>query len=117
MPDKRFWKQSVTIYLYHLDQPYKHAAHHLGSAEDFEQRAAEHASGTGARLMAAVVTSGITYRLARKWENVPRYHEATLHHRKENPSLCPICSGDVALKRGEFVPSQKKSRKSATRSR
>ncbi|MGE0131852.1 MAG: endonuclease [Blastocatellales bacterium] len=107
MGDARFWERGVTIYLYHFDAPLKHSSHYLGSAVNFDARHAEHAGGNGSKMMAAVVAAGINYTLARRWDDVPRYHEATLHRRKDNPSLCPICSGGAALKRGNFTPSKK----------
>ena len=110
MPDQEFWRRKVTIYLYHFEQPYKQAGHYLGSAEDLDQRAAAHAAGQGSKLMAAVVSAGIAYQLARTWEDVPRYHEVTLHKRKQNSVFCPMCSGDGAMKRGLFTPSKKKTK-------
>lgn len=104
---KNFWQEPVTIYLYHFDGSLAHAQHYLGSAIDYSARGVEHASGDGSALMAAVVGAGISYRLARRWENVPRYHEVTLHRRKANKQLCPVCSGEAARARGQFTPSPK----------
>jgi hypothetical protein len=117
MASRDFWRQIVTIYLYHFNEPFKHSQHYLGSAEDYEIRAAEHASGQGAALMAAVVQAGIPYQLARLWKEVPRFHEVILHRRKRDSVFCPICSGEVALSRGLYDPSTKRGSKDGKRNR
>lgn len=103
MPSQKFWKERVTIYLFCFAKtPYRHAGHYLGSAEDFEARKAQHEAGRGSALMSAVVNKGIKFKVARLWNNVPRWWEIKLHRRAENKALCPVCSGKVALTRGLF---------------
>lgn len=53
------------VYLLHFNQPYQHAKHYLGSADDVERRLAEHAKGQGARLMEVITQAGIGFTLAR----------------------------------------------------
>jgi hypothetical protein len=92
----------VTVYLLHLESKLKHAGHYLGSAEDVSRRLTDHAKGEGSKMMAAVVREGIAFKLARRWDNVPRWFEAKLHRRKENPYFCPVCVGEIALTRAQW---------------
>jgi len=110
-----FWTETVDVYLYHFDEPFSHARHYIGSAKNVMERLAEHITGQGSKLMAAVVEAGIGFQIARTWKNVPRFHEAVLHRRNASPSICPICSGNGALNRGIYVPG--KSIKPAARRR
>jgi predicted GIY-YIG superfamily endonuclease len=81
-----------TIYLLHFDQPFKHARHYSGWTErdDVQERLAEHASGRGSKLMAAVVAAGITWRLAAVVLG-DRYEERRLKNRGGASRRCPIC--------------------------
>jgi hypothetical protein len=56
-----------TVYLLHLERPFRHARHYLGSALHLDARLAEHARGGGSRLLAHVVAAGIGWQLARTW--------------------------------------------------
>lgn len=59
--------QIGTIYLLHFEEPFRHARHYLGwTAVDLPTRLDTHAAGNGARLLAAVRSAGITWRLARE---------------------------------------------------
>src|SRR5215471_1860432 len=82
-----------TVYLLHLDPPYKHARHYTGHAApgNLHARLAAHAAGTGARLMEVVKAAGGTFRLARTWPG-GRTRERELKDRHEAPRLCPICT-------------------------
>jgi hypothetical protein len=82
-----------TVYLLHLDPPYKHARHYTGHADPGRLRArlAAHAAGTGARLMQVVKDAGGSFRLARTWPG-GRARERELKDRHEAPRLCPICT-------------------------
>src|SRR5262249_5005396 len=88
----------ATIYLLHFDQAYQHARHYLGIADDLRARLAKHACGNGARLMEVITGAGITWQLARTWPG-DRKLERRLKNRKEAAALCPVCSGEAALKR------------------
>jgi hypothetical protein len=82
-----------TVYLLHLDPPYKHARHYTGSAAPgrLQARLAAHAAGTGARLMEVVKAAGGSFRLARTWPG-GRTRERELKARHDAPRLCPICT-------------------------
>jgi predicted GIY-YIG superfamily endonuclease len=80
-----------TVYLIHLDEPYKHARHYLGWTTDLDARLQAHQQGRGARLMEVVKAAGITWRLARTWPG-SRDRERAIKNRHEAPRLCPECS-------------------------
>jgi predicted GIY-YIG superfamily endonuclease len=80
-----------TVYLIHLDEPYKHARHYLGWTTDLNSRLEAHQAGRGARLMEVVKAAGITWRLARTWPG-SRDRERAIKNRHEAPRLCPECS-------------------------
>lgn len=86
----------MPVYLIHFDQPYKHARHYLGWTEDLSRRLEEHTNGNGSNLVHVISEAGITWKLARVWENAPRGFEMHLKkHRKNTPKLCPICNPDA----------------------
>lgn len=86
------------VYLLHFDQPYKHARHYIGFAENLKKRLTLHAIGHGARLMEVIKAAGINWRLARTWQGDRRL-ERKLKKRKHAALLCPFCSGDAAFTR------------------
>jgi len=80
-----------TVYLIHLDTPYKHARHYTGWTTDLPARLQAHREGRGARLMEVITKAGITWRLARTWPG-GRARERAIKDRHEAPRLCPECS-------------------------
>lgn len=80
------------VYLIHFDRPYRHARHYMGytSEAGLDKRLDAHARGNGARLMQVITDAGITWRLARVWENATRRDERRRKGRGLKP-LCPIC--------------------------
>src|SRR5262245_58731859 len=91
--------KNVFVYLLHFHQPIapgKHTCqHYLGSAEDLQERLAQHRTGTGARLCQVAIERGIGWELARVWQapaQEGRKLERKLKNRKSGPKLCPICS-------------------------
>jgi predicted GIY-YIG superfamily endonuclease len=80
-----------TVYLLHLDPPYRHARHYIGWTKDLAARVDAHREGRGARLMEVVKQAGGTFRLARTWPG-DRARERAIKDRKEAPKLCPECS-------------------------
>jgi predicted GIY-YIG superfamily endonuclease len=80
-----------TVYLIHLDEPYKHARHYTGWTTNLDARLEAHREGRGARLMEVVKAAGITWRLARTWPG-GRERERAIKDRHEAPRLCPQCS-------------------------
>ena len=82
---------SGTVYLIHLDTPYKHARHYLGWTTNLDARLHAHRTGHGARLMEVITAAGITWRLVRTWPG-GRDRERAIKNRHEAPRLCPECS-------------------------
>jgi predicted GIY-YIG superfamily endonuclease len=80
-----------TVYLLHLDPPYRHARHYVGWTRDLAARLDAHRAGQGARLMEVVKQAGGTFRLARTWPG-GRDRERAIKNRHEAPKLCPECS-------------------------
>lgn len=83
-----------TIYLIHFDKPYQHAKHYTGWTSNLDARLAEHAAGTGARLMKVIKEAGITWRLARTWHGTKNL-ERSLKHSGGAARRCPICTPDL----------------------
>lgn len=81
------------VYLLHFDRPYKHARHYMGYCRDdrLEERLAEHVAGRGARLMEVVTNAGISFTLARTWENAARADERRMKNQGGASRRCPIC--------------------------
>ncbi len=79
-----------TVYLIHLDRPYKHAKHYLGWTTDLDARLAQHASGTGARLLQVARDAGIGWQLARTWPG-DRHRERQLKRQGGRSCMCPQC--------------------------
>jgi predicted GIY-YIG superfamily endonuclease len=94
-------KNQGTIYLLHFSQPYKHAAHYIGFTTDLPSRLAEHAGGTGARLLQVITEAGLSFQLARTWQGT-RKGERRIKNRKEAPALCPLCDSK-ALRRAKAI--------------
>ena len=80
----------MTVYLIHFDEPYRHARHYLGVAQNLDNRLAEHRQGSGARLMQVVGEAGIGWQVARTWTG-DRKLERHLKNRHDAPGLCPLC--------------------------
>jgi predicted GIY-YIG superfamily endonuclease len=79
-----------TVYLLHFDRPYAHAAHYTGWTTNLAARLAEHANGTGARLLAVVAASGIGWTLARTWTGTKAVERA-LKRQGGASRRCPLC--------------------------
>jgi predicted GIY-YIG superfamily endonuclease len=79
------------IYLLHFTQPYKHARHYIGWADDLEERIWQHACGRGARLTAVVVATGIHFELARICEGTRRTERA-IKNAGGAVRYCPLCT-------------------------
>jgi hypothetical protein len=102
-----------TVYLIHfaekignVNNPRAMAQHYLGFAEGGEialqRRMGEHADGTGAKIMRAVVERGITWVVARTWRRVKKTKEQELKARKDTKVFCPICNGSVDTSEAPF---------------
>lgn len=92
-----------TIYLIHFDEPIGNrenrrgqAQHHIGYAIDLAERLAEHASGNGARIMAAVVAYGVDWHVVKTWKG-NRKDERRLKNRKKARKICLLCKKFVDI--------------------
>jgi len=83
-------------YLLHFVEPYKHAKHYLGVAEDVSARLEQHRKGTGARLTQVVREAGISFVVARTWRGGRRL-ERKLKGWHSGVRLCPICQGKITI--------------------
>lgn len=82
-----------SIYLLHLEPPYRHARHYLGWAKrDVTRRVGEHLSGQGSPLVRAAVGAGGSVLLARVWMGQGRSQERRLKS-KGTARYCPFCGG------------------------
>src|SRR2546428_295369 len=61
-------RERYFVYLICFDEKFKHAKHYLGSSCFLDERLAQHAAGSGARLMEVITDGGISWRLVRLWE-------------------------------------------------
>lgn len=80
-----------TVYLIHFDQPYKHARHYCGWTTDLEDRISEHRANRGSKLISVVNAAGITWHVARVWEEQDRNFERRLKLRGGFSRECPTC--------------------------
>lgn len=92
-----------TVYLLHLDPPYKHARHYTGFASDLDERLKDHRAGRGARLLQVVKEAGGTFRLVRTWPGT-RTLERAIKDMRAAPRLCPECTDHpLPLKAGHVA--------------
>jgi hypothetical protein len=79
------------------------AKHYLGyvhgGPENVDSRLAYHLAGRGSPLVKAAVDAGLEVELVRTWAPSDRDTERRLKRQKRATSLCPACSGEVALRR------------------
>jgi hypothetical protein len=87
---------SGTIYLLHLDPPYKHARHYLGWAGpgNLGSRLAHHAAGSGANLLVYAAKAGGSWTLARTWAGDRRL-ERRIKRRGGAARVCPVCRPEL----------------------
>jgi len=86
--------RTKVVYLLHFSRPYRHARHYLGSCVDLEGRLAQHAAGSGARLVEVIVSNGISFELVRTWRG-GRRKERSLKKWHSGVRLCPLCQRKV----------------------
>ena len=79
------------VYLLHFTEPYRHARHYLGSADDVAARIEAHTNGRGARLTQVCIEHGIGFDLVRTWQG-GRDIERRLKRFKKATLLCPVCN-------------------------
>ncbi len=86
------------VYLLHFSRPLAHAKHYLGSAQNLDERLAEHQRGQGARLTQVVLELGISFECVRTWKG-GRKEEREFKNWKKATALCPLCRQEVNAKR------------------
>ena len=93
-------RERYFVYLICFDEKLAHAKHYLGSSCFLDERLAQHAAGSGARLMEVIQEAGISWQLARLWEcetepemrQLERYYK----HRHNSGQICPRCNPRLA---------------------
>jgi hypothetical protein len=80
----------IVSYLLHLDPPYRHAGHYLGSTPDLERRLSEHGGLHGSPLLLAQKRAGGSWHLVRTWVG-SRQKESELKS-NNGKRYCPECS-------------------------
>ncbi len=105
-------RERYFVYLICFDEKLAHAKHYLGSSCFLDERLAQHAAGTGARLMEVITDASISWQLARLWEceSEPemRQLEKYYKHRHNSGQICPRCNPHlppdplVMLRAGHF---------------
>lgn len=80
------------VYLLHFERRFSHAGHYLGwtAGKSLAPRLDAHAAGNGARLLAAVASAGISWRLARTWPGT-RARERQIKRQGGLSRSCPLC--------------------------
>lgn len=85
-------KEGVKIvYLLHFDRPYEGVQHYVGYTDNIKGRMKRHKSGNGSKLIAAVTSKGIGFKLVKVWEG-DRSLERKIKNYKNSPKICPICN-------------------------
>jgi 2'-5' RNA ligase/GNAT superfamily N-acetyltransferase len=119
-----------TVYLLHFDilpgaqvdpsredasNPF-HARHYMGWSTDVQERIRSHYQGGGAKIMRALKQKGLSFTVARIWEDKDRNFERRLKSQGSLTRHCPICAKlglipasrmrGKALENVEVVPEQ-----------
>lgn len=101
------------VYLIHFDRPFGHAKHYIGFSsgpESVKKRLQHHAKGSGSKIMRAVSSSGIGWRVVRVWWNEGRSFERKLKNRGGAARCCPICQGKKSRLRAPYWRFEPRSR-------
>ena len=105
----------MTVYLIHLDQPYKGKRHYVGTAIDPQARLSEHKAtswtpfdqprtsegkirlgekrGNGANFLAVLNHFDIGYSIVRLWDG-DRDVERRIKAQKSAARMCPLCASN-----------------------
>lgn len=97
----------IVCYLLHLDPPFKHAGHYLGSTEHLQRRLSEHGGPHGSPLLLAQKQAGGSWHLVRTWIGT-RNKESELKS-NNGKRYCPECT-EHPLPGINTVPRQRKTR-------
>lgn len=76
------------------DRPYSaHAQHYIGCCSDLEKRVKRHRNGRGGHLARVASERGISFFVARVWDDKSFDFEKFLKRKyKKSTRLCPICN-------------------------
>ena len=87
----------MQAYLLHFNRPFGHARHYLGITTNLAWRLRRHSSGDGAKLLRHVKEAGITWQVAREWQEDDKPVELTWREfelrlkGRHAARQCPIC--------------------------
>ena len=79
------------LYLIHFSKKLAHAQHYVGATTNLDQRLRQHASGQGAKILAACKAKGITWEVVRVWKGLWQI-ERKLKSLKNAAHYCPRCT-------------------------
>jgi hypothetical protein len=85
-----------TVYLLHLDRPYKHARHYTGTATDLQARLTEPQAGDGARVLQATKGGRDQLDAGRTWPG-GRSRERQLKRRAVPSALALNAASDLVF--------------------
>lgn len=92
------------VFLIHIDKPYAHFAHYLGTADDTDPSVPENPFTKIPWLMERLSSAGSDYRVVRTWPGRGQDWERRLRANGGGHSTlrsyCPDCRGEAALRRG-----------------
>lgn len=99
----------TTCYLIHFDQPIggegrNSARHYVGYTVNLKRRLAQHRRGgkKAAHILAYLKQAKVGWRVVRLWRDGGEALEYRLKDAGHYDRLCPICSGEAALRRGLY---------------
>jgi hypothetical protein len=109
--DESHAKDHGVVYLLHFDRPVntaRPARHYIGyadSGDSLVSRLDQHRRGLGARIVAALMSRGGDFEVARTWPGADRSTERRLKNFKNAPGrLCPVCRRAGRLGMARLVP-------------
>jgi predicted GIY-YIG superfamily endonuclease len=82
------------VYLLHFERPMAHARHYIGFTDNLQLRIKRHRSGQSAMIVRAFHERGISFVVARTWEEGREFERHLKMVTKNAPRLCPICRAE-----------------------
>lgn len=94
----------ASVYLIHLEKPFKHAKHYIGytALESVEDRVKRHKNNSGSHFLSVCNYECIDYKVVRTWNRMTIKDAKELERRIKKHSstpLCPICNPDGYARR------------------
>ncbi len=82
-----------SVYVLHLDPPYRHVRHYVGWAVHVKRRIAHHRTGRGARVVQVAVEAGSEVLVGRVLRGRDRTFERRMKQRRWGPleGVCRVC--------------------------